>query len=38
MELIIRFITRNMEKLGIRSSDYLIADNLGLSYLKKHMI
>ena len=33
---IIRFITRNMEKLGIRSSDYLIADNLGIKdYLKK---
>ena len=33
---IIRFITRNMEKLGVRSSDYLIADNLGIKdYLKK---
>ena len=33
---IIRFITRNMEKLGVRFSDYLIADNLGIvDYLKK---
>ena len=33
---IIRFITRNMEKLGVRFSDYLIADNLGIKdYLKK---
>ena len=36
---IIRFITRNMEKLGIHYSNYLIADNLGIKdYLKKHMI
>ncbi len=32
---ITRFITRNMEKLGVHFSDYLVADNLGIQdYLK----
>ena len=36
MNFIIRFITRNMEKLGIHYSNYLIADNLGIKdYLEK---